>query len=86
MALSSILDWLNPAKRRAKEATASLTANAEKALAMKTKAQGEELAQRPHSQTAGEGMNAHGNEDQPPSGALDHGGQRVAVSRSTGPR
>ena len=86
MALSSILDWLNPGKRRAKQATATLTANAEKALAMKAKAQGEELAHRPHSRTAGEGMNAHGNEDQAPSGALDHAGRRVAVGRSTGPR
>lgn len=86
MALSSILDWFNPGKRRAKQATATLTANAEKALAMKTKTQDEELAHRPHSQTADEGMHAHGNEDQAPSGALDHAGHRVAAARSTGPR
>lgn len=94
MALSSILDWLNPGKRRAKQATATLTANAEKALAMKTKAQDEELAKRPHSQTANEGMKADGHEGAAQSqGQTDfksanhpEGVHRVAVDRTMRPR
>ena len=54
--LRRLLAWLSPDGR----AKASLKANAEKALRMKREAQAEELANRPHSETASEGMNPIG--------------------------
>ena len=94
MALGSILDWLNPGKRRAKQATAEMKSNAEKALAMKKQAQGEELARRPHSDTPNEGMAAGGQEGAAQShGPTDfksannpEGVHRVAVDRTMRPR
>lgn len=57
MALSSILNWLNPKARRAEQAKEELKANAEKALRMKQEA-GAETQVPPH-QTAREGMHSH---------------------------
>ena len=54
MALSSILNWLNPKARRAAQAKEELKANAEKALRMKQEA-GSETHVPPH-QTARDGI------------------------------
>jgi len=54
MALSSILNWLNPKARRAEKAKEELKANAEKALRMKQEAASE--AHIPPHQTAHKGM------------------------------
>ena len=57
MALSSILNWLNPKARRAEKATEDLKANAEKALRMKQEA--DSGAHVPPHRTAHEGMHPH---------------------------
>ena len=61
MALSSILNWLNPKARRAEKAKDELKANAEKALRMKQEA-GSETHIPPH-QTAHEGMRDHSSQE-----------------------
>lgn len=58
--------------------------NMEKALAMKKRAG--PAAHIPEHRTAREGMNPHGNDEAPPSGALDHGGNTPALKRAHGVR
>jgi hypothetical protein len=57
---------------------------AEKALELKRK--NDPHAEIPEHRTPGEGMHPHPTPEGPPSGALDHGGEEPALSRSHGVR
>lgn len=85
--LKRLLAWLSPDTRRADRATASLKANAEKALRMKQEAQAEELANRPGSRTADEGMNPiddtrYGDASRASQGSFTPGLKRAHVPRT----
>lgn len=85
--LRRLLAWLSPDNRRAESARSDLKANAEKALRMKREAQAEELAHRPDTRTADEGMNPidgtrYGDATRASQGSFTPGLKRAHVPRS----
>jgi hypothetical protein len=83
MALSDVLSWLNPKKRRAEQAREELKANAEKALRMKQES--DTGTQIPPHRNANEGMRDHSsNEDHIPAreGYFTPELKRTKVARS----
>jgi hypothetical protein len=67
---------------KASSATKELTANAKKALTLKSRAAAKAPAKRPASKKAGKGMRPIPNSDIAPSGALEQEGHRPVLERS----